>query len=206
MAAFLKAHAFTALNEGGYSSDPADRGGETYCGISRVHHPEEPLWAVIDRCKGSINFPDNIPTAHLVSGVREFYRRFYWNIIGGSSIDSQEVANMVYDCAVNMGAHRAGTFFQRTLNLLNRNQVDYLDVKVDGLIGRKSNHAYESLIKKRDKGEYLFGFYYLTQMGGLWVKLASKNKTQEQFMNGWGKRGLRLSLQFAKKHEVGNEY
>ena len=44
MAEFSEAFTQTAAHEGGYSNDPLDRGGETYRGIARVHHPD---WALL---------------------------------------------------------------------------------------------------------------------------------------------------------------
>jgi hypothetical protein len=35
--------------EGGYGNDPSDAGGETYCGISRISHPNWPGWQFIDQ-------------------------------------------------------------------------------------------------------------------------------------------------------------
>jgi lysozyme family protein len=37
--------------EGGYVNDPADRGAETYKGISRKFHPNWPGWGVVDKHK-----------------------------------------------------------------------------------------------------------------------------------------------------------
>ena len=51
MANFDKSFNKLILTEGGYVNDPADRGGETYLGISRVHHPDSLMWPIIDDVK-----------------------------------------------------------------------------------------------------------------------------------------------------------
>ena len=45
MADFSTAHAPVAVWEGGYGNHPADRGGETLCGIARGCHPDLALEA-----------------------------------------------------------------------------------------------------------------------------------------------------------------
>ena len=48
MADFSTAHAPVAVWEGGYGNHPADRGGETLCGIARGCHPDLALWKLVD--------------------------------------------------------------------------------------------------------------------------------------------------------------
>ena len=47
MADFSTAHAPVAVWEGGYGNHPADRGGETLCGIARGCHPDLALWKLL---------------------------------------------------------------------------------------------------------------------------------------------------------------
>ena len=53
MADFSTAHAPVAVWEGGYGNHPADRGGETLCGIARGCHPDLALWPLPGTCARS---------------------------------------------------------------------------------------------------------------------------------------------------------
>ena len=56
MAEFSTAHAPVAVWEGGYGNHPADRGGETLCGIARGCHPDLALWKLVDAEKDHPSF------------------------------------------------------------------------------------------------------------------------------------------------------
>lgn len=56
MADFSTAHAPVAVWEGGYGNHPADRGGETLCGIARGCHPDLALWKLVDAEKDHPSF------------------------------------------------------------------------------------------------------------------------------------------------------
>lgn len=187
--------------EGGYANHPADRGGETYAGIARKRWPGWDGWQVIDQFKASPHFPGNIKHSMLQPLVREFYRAEFWLPVKGDLFPNQLLANQVYDLAVNGGTRTAGRYLQRTLNLLNRQGKDYADLVVDGWIGTNTLFAMQRYLNKRGKlGVYLLGFYLLVQQGALWVRLASEHPEQEEFMNGWGRRGLSTALQYAKQY------
>lgn len=48
---------------------------------------------------------------------------------------SQDVAEKVFDVCVNAGLECGAGWFQEALNLLNRNQLLYRDLLIDGVIG-----------------------------------------------------------------------
>ena len=199
MADFLIADKIVRGFENRYANNPIDRGGETYAGISRIHWPDADIWPRIDAMKSMRNFPVNLRHEKLAPMVAIFYQRNFWNKLNASLYPNQLIANQIYDMAVNMGVQRAGIHLQRTLNLLNRRGQDYPDIVVNGAIGRKTIKALESYqVKRGDAGAYTLGFYLLAQMGSLWVKLASNDESQEDFMNKWGERGLSTALQYSK--------
>lgn len=205
MADFLIADKIVRGLDDGYANNPIDRGGETYAGISRIRWPHADIWTRIDAMKSMRNFPDNLRHKQLAPMVAIFYQRNFWNRINASLYPNQLIANQVYDMAVNMGVKRAGIHLQRTLNLLNRRGQDYPDIVVNGVIGRKTIEALKSYLMTRGgAGVHTLGFYLLVQMGSLWVKLASNDQSQEDFMSGWGKRGLLTALQYSK-HFTGEE-
>lgn len=89
--AFEKALSHTLGFEGGYANDPADRGGETFRGISRISWPKWPGWALIDRARADgltsapaldRHFADDPEMARLVT---DFYRNEFWKPFSGDA-------------------------------------------------------------------------------------------------------------------------
>ena len=120
MSHFPQALAATLKHEGGYANDPADRGGETYRGISRRHHPGWPGWARIRELENtSRRHRDEDPA--LQAMVEAFYRAEFWEPIGGDAIGDRALACALFDCGVNLGVSKAVWFLQRALNALSKN-------------------------------------------------------------------------------------
>ena len=91
MADFYQAIQIVLKNEGGYSNDPADPGGETNFGISKASYP-------------------NVDIRNLtVAEATAIYLQDYW-LIGG--IIDQSVADKLFDAYVNM-RHAAIKIAQR---------------------------------------------------------------------------------------------
>lgn len=119
---FPQALATTLRHEGGYANDPADRGGETYRGISRKHHPKWPGWEHIDGMATDPTPPTGWPGwAEIKAAVEDFYRKEFWIPIGGDAITDAALACALFDCAVNLGVKKAVWFLQRALNALSKN-------------------------------------------------------------------------------------
>lgn len=136
MAEFEKAYEKTSKNEGGYANHLKDKGGETFHGIARKHWPKWTGWVLIDaerpKFPKEIHSPKNwkhvdkilneIP--RLKELIRSFYKSNFWDDIEGDRINSQEVANILYDWAVNSGEGSPAKNVQRVIG-----------AKVDGDIG-----------------------------------------------------------------------
>ena len=87
MAEFKVAYAITAAHEGGYVNDPVDRGGETYRGIARVHHPDWSGWRRVDAQRRKAGFPRTLGSDRaLQDAVRRFYKKAYWDRFDGDHI------------------------------------------------------------------------------------------------------------------------
>ena len=98
MTAFDTALAFVLRQEGGYSHDSADPGGETNLGISLRSHPE-------------------LDIRHLTAEqAAEIYREEYWNPLQCDRLPLA-VALVLFDLAVHSGVFRAVRMLQRTLGL-----------------------------------------------------------------------------------------
>lgn len=182
MAKFEPAHTLTAGNEGGYANNPADSGGETYKGIARKFHPRWPGWRHVDSVKagllaqppyGSREYSNwvahlNIKLAQikpLQTAVLSFYRTGFWGRL--SEINSQAVANWVYDHVVNGGAR--GTMWIQLA----------AGVKPDGELGSISIAAINAADPDAllGRAEDIAGAYRLDR--------ANAKPSQIQFLRSW---------------------
>lgn len=107
----------TALNEGinKLTDIASDRGGETWNGISRVKNPDWPGWAIIDAWKAGAMHPPLEDNEELHRLEDLFYYENIWIKIKGDSIESQEIADSLFDSAVNLGVGTAIKLLQNTL-------------------------------------------------------------------------------------------
>ena len=67
----------------------------------------------------------------------------FWDRFWGDEVSAiaPSLARELFDTAVNMGVTRSVSFLQEALNVLNRNQLLYHDLTVDGSFGPKSIEA-----------------------------------------------------------------
>ena len=150
--------------EGGYVNDPNDRGGETKYGISKRAYP-------------------NLDIKNLtLKQAEEIYYNDYWFALKLDYINELNISLELFDTCVNMGRYKASTILQEALNLLNRNEKNFKDLFVDGVIGVKTILAYNKVDKK----------ILLKVLNGLqfckYKEICEKDKTQEKYFNGWMKR------------------
>ena len=181
MADFQTAFKLLLKQEGGYSNDPTDRGGETYQGISRVHNPDWRGWAIL---ADKANLKKN--GLVLATLVETFYRGRYWDPVK-CDLMPQYVANRMLDIAVNMGVGRAGRILQEALNLLNRNGASWADLTVDGDIGGKTLEALRYCILK--DADDLLAFIKALQAEH-YMEVMRTDPSQERFARGWIRRAF----------------
>lgn len=167
MADFKEAFDKMLAHEGypGYVHDPNDHGGETLAGIARKFHPQWEGWGIVDAAKKEPNFPKNLkPKVNLRQCVEHFYFANFWRY---NLIQNQQLANWIFDKAVNMGGRQAHKLLQRAL-----------DIPDDGLIGKQTlaacNSAPPDIIEKcRAEAEKFYR------------SLVEKDSTQAKFLKGW---------------------
>lgn len=193
MADFTKAHQVLAEYEGGYSNDPADRGGETYKGIARVFHPSWNGWALIDAAKTSKRFPLLLDESHdLQRLVLELYKREWWDRLALDSISHQGLATEIYEQAVNRGMAGVVQGVQRVCNALNYDRKTggpiYQDLSVDGRFGGRTLAALQTLIANGDAVIVIAALN--ADQASHYTTLALANPTQRKFMRGWLKRAM----------------
>jgi lysozyme family protein len=180
MADFLPAYDITLGHEGGYSNHPHDAGGETWKGIARSSWPKWEGWYFVDVAKAQEGFPGSLQRhARLDELVQTFYEKNFWKKLMLDQIDSQRVANELFDTAVNMGSGTAIKMLQEACNLLNRNGRDFPDLNVDGIMGAKTLWASRNANERK-----LFNTLNILQ-GERYIEICRKNPTQEVFFNGW---------------------
>jgi len=128
MANFEEAVEHTLQWEGGYSCNPSDPGGETLFGIARNRHPEWSGWSRVDALKKHFSGSGLTGVLNADGGLREsaklFYEENFWHY---DDLDSQAVANKVFDLGVNVGPAKAITWLQAAVG-----------AKPDGKFGPKT--------------------------------------------------------------------
>lgn len=176
MANFDEAYKIMGFNEGGYSNNISDHGGETAFGIARKFWPNWQGWSHIDTIKQ--NYGHNANTINLwakkdvvlQSLIAAFYKQNFWDVNKLDLINDHQLADNVYDFGVNSGVEEAAKILQRVVN-----------VTVDGIIGNGTlsvvNHS-DSETVYNEYNELRIAFYH---------KLAA-NPGQLQFLKSWMSR------------------
>ena len=130
MADFLTAYNRTAVNEGGYVNDPDDRGGETWRGIARTRNPQWQGWKIIDELKKRPGFPKILDSHKGLKTLElSFYKATYWDKVRGDELKWQEIANDLYDKAVNKGHSKAIELAQIAAGIAVTKVMDSLTLK-----------------------------------------------------------------------------
>lgn len=160
--------------EGGYSDDRRDSGGATRYGITEAKA----------RAFGYSGAMRDLP---LELAVR-IYREDYWDIIRLDSVAemSEAVALEMFDTGVNCGVGVPVKFLQRLLNIFNREQADYGDLTVDGLIGHNTLAALRTFLTRRGKlGSDVMVEALNSLQGAFYTELAERRPKDEAFTFGW---------------------
>jgi lysozyme family protein len=168
MADFKTAFAATSVKEGGYANNPRDHGGETYRGIARNYWKNWLGWEIVDAKKDEPDFPHNLSTdADLQNYVLSFYEKYFW-CSWFTKIDSQEIANWIYDKSVNMGGGAAVKLLQRAL-CLN-------DDGVFGPLTLAATNKADPVELRADLKEQATAYY---------EKIVENDPSQKEFLAGW---------------------
>jgi len=142
--------------EGGYVNDPDDRGGETKYGISKKSFP-------------------NLNIRELtLNEAKDLYRNNYWDKIEGNFIHNQELADLLFDTAVNIGLTGSVKMLQRILGIND-----------DGIVGSITLKH----INQYKESECLADRYRLARIKYYYDITNKKNK---KFFYGWIRRTLTI--------------
>lgn len=160
--------------EGGYTDNPADRGGATKYGITEK----------VARRNGYQGHMRDFP----IEQARTIYRKQYYEGPRFADIArlSPIIAEELTDTGVNMGVTTAALMLQRWLNVMNLEKRFYEDVKPDGYIGEKTLACLEAYLNKRGKeGERVLLQALNGSQAHRYLEIAEGNSSQEQFIYGW---------------------
>jgi lysozyme family protein len=174
MADFDKAFELTMKAEGGYINDPDDPGGETYKGIARTKNPKWSGWVNLDILKTRPNFPENLKdNPDLQEKVKSLYKGAYWDKIQGDKIVDQDIAESIFDFAVNSGPRTSAKLAQIVVQ-----------AEPDGVIGPITLEK----LNTDDKRAFL-ALFALAKIGR-YVNLCDNRKENRKYFFGWIKRTL----------------
>ena len=155
-----------------YTNDPDDPGGETKYGVTET----------MARNMGYKGEMKDLPWEF----AKRVYKAAFWDYLKLDEVQDQDIATELFDISVNISPVTAIMYLQRTLNVLNRNEMDWPDIVVDGVIGKITlgvmNQASSmSEMKKRNilkSLNVLQGYFYFHKS-----ELSPSRK--EKFLNGW---------------------
>lgn len=161
---YKRAFKHTLSNEGGYSNDPSDPGGETQYGISRRYWPQ--YWK---------NGPPTLNAAY------EFYHSRFWSKMRGDEIMDERVAVEIFDTAVNIGIDRAVKIVQNCAIVVGGARI-----ADDGDFGPVTLRAVNSCCTINRVETFL---HYLNGAQlGYYIEKWHDNPRLRKYVNGWRNR------------------
>lgn len=193
-------------HEGGWSNHKFDPGKETKYGITLA------TWRAFGHDKdndGDIDAEDlEIITR---DDAKAIYKPKYWDKVKGDSIQSQPVANIIFDHAVNAGVSRSAKMAQAVLKV----EFEKSNLAVDGMIGPKTLAELNSVnaaqfhdeFKKLRKDYYNYLANRLDRVRSFVIPFLKTlgirpNSDFRAFINGWLNR-VNSFLDLFKKKSVG---
>jgi len=158
MADFTQAISKTLLHEGGdtLTDDASDHGGATKFGISKNAYPDVDIQSLTE------------------TQAKDIYRRDYWDRIRGDEIDSQAVAENIFDACVNMGVHGGSKLAQSSLGI----------EPADGIIGSQSLRVINAA------NEELFLAKFALAKIQRYTEIVRADSSQKKYLLGWLNRTL----------------
>lgn len=150
-------------NEGGFTDDPNDHGGATNLGITLTEWIAKG-WDRND--DGIINLQDlKLLTEE---DAATFFKSEYWDAVRADEIESQSVAEIIFDWAVNSGITRAIRKTQRLIGHPVTGEMTDSDISLINKAQPKP--LFDIIMAAREA-------YYYT--------IVKNDKTQKKFLKGW---------------------
>lgn len=182
---FNKALNFTLKWEGGYSDDPADRGGKTFCGITE---------RTLATARGyGLTKIRNVKELDRPTICR-IYKRMFW-VPSASDRLPYPLCVCEFDTAVLSGGRNSVKTLQYTLNGLFN-----VGLAIDGTFGVKTLKSVTMYWPEHSRAMLV---RYLAQREAHHRLVVAKDVTQEKFLGGWLNRNNALK-KFALKELENN--
>lgn len=190
MANFDEAYRLMMGDEGEYANNPNDKGGPTYRGIAKNFWGHLPLWRRIEQILATVGVEphfDPRPNSpyrlfvkkankalsedlQLQSDIQSFYMKNFWNPYRLGEVNSQRVANWIFNHIVN-GGGQGVKWVQLAVG-----------VTVDGAIGSKTISA----INAHDPDKL---FTRLKEIASVYrIDKVAKDGSQISFLPSWLRR------------------
>ncbi len=164
----------TLNNEGGYVFDKDDPGGETYKGVARNMNGGWDGWTTIDLLKKQSGFPANLDNnSPLQELIKTFYKTNYWDTIRGDDLTNQNVADSIFDFAVNAGVATSAMLAQMVVGAIQ-----------DAVIGPASIAS----INKFEPEHFLASF--TVAKIARYISIIKKRPASQKYLYGWVRRAL----------------
>ncbi len=191
--------------EGGYSDIKQDRGGKTNWGITEG----------LARSYGYDGEMKHLP----FELAKRIYEDEFWNhrrlklslvaeigLIIATEYDPSSateldpaiaskivpaIAYEIFEQAVNTGIRNTAKRVQRVLNIMNRDESIYLDLKVDGWLGTSTRDAIKKIVIVKSEAIYLMKWLNIAQ-GAHYFALCEQDPSQETFARGWADKRVKV--------------
>jgi len=166
--------------EGGYSNDPADKGGATNYGITA---------STLESAKTKGWVPSNVTIKNLkLDHAKTIYKKGYWDVVKADSLP-HPLDLIIFDMAVNHGPSAAVKLLQQSLNSILKSGPSLV---VDGIIGPKTLTAVKDVVSM-DHNMWLqpnalvryLCIDVLMNRVELYTSIIASDRTQEKFFKGW---------------------
>lgn len=164
---FATAMVHILKEEGGYVSDPVDRGGATNMGITQKSYNE---WRIAQTLP-VVDVKDIPPVE-----VENIYRERYWTPARCPALTNR-VALAHFDAAVQHGVERAAKLLQRSVGVVE-----------DGVIGPATISAANTIPEDRCLA------LMLMERRAFYLGIVASRPEQEKFLLGWTKRLRHLAV------------
>lgn len=165
---FEKAVAIVLKNEGGYTWNKSDPGGETNYGISKRSYPNEDI--------------KNLT----VNRAKEIYYNDFWTKCNIYKIESDSIAFRLFDLSVNVGCAGAAKIASRGLKAIGYqiNEQKYIYQEIVDVINKHPNQQalYDAIVLQAEKyytslGKPQFEKGWLSRLYGKEISIAGFKTT-----------------------------
>lgn len=159
--------------EGDFVNHPSDPGGATRYGITQ---------RTLDHYIG-VHGEETFHVAKLTKHLaRDIYREMYWDKLRLNVIDSQAMATLIFDQAVNQGLSPSTKRCQYVLNYCTRGEK----LVQDGIMGPKTLNA----LNRAPLRTFMIEFIKNSQL--YYMKIIRNRPEMSAFAVGWTKRTHKL--------------